>query len=457
MISWLKRKNAEMVARQVISMMDSGAFRSALTNGNILINAQTFSDTRSFADKGYASNVYVYSVISQKATLGASIPWYAYRVKDARKVKAMMTKTVNSKEYNLLKQEAYERVTDHPIQDILDCPNPLQGASEYNSAIFAMKDIAGETFEIHFAPDEYSDKWVRWYQVQPWNMEVEVGQDFLNPIGGYKVLNFGDRGKGFPVGQVLHQKYFNPMDFWRGLSPLQAAIMNVTESNAQQEWGASLAQNHGHVNKVLSIEDMAGSKAPEVKEAIHKQRLDKDMAGLPVVLGNMKGINVIDLAVNMADAKSLERIQLTANQIALAFKWPAELIGDAGQKTHANYEQAIKWAWQSSLLPMLDDRRDELNRFHRKGILEGGKYYIDYDVSDVEALQPEVKELSDRVSNEWRSDLITLEEAREKLNYDTTNLGVMGGMRYSDMRMASFAMQDIERDMKLMDLALKDK
>jgi len=445
------------IASQVVTVMSSQQFKATLNNGGFLYNALSYSDSRSFAEKGYNGNLYVNAVVSSKAGMLASVPWIVYEVKEERKAKHYAKVSYHQNKLNkslkTLRKYAFTEVDGTEANELLEQPNSMQGAKEYNEGVFAMKEIAGETFELGLAPDEANpERFIRMYQLYPWDVEVKIGDSFLNPIDCYKLLTLG-QGRTIPVNQILHQKYFNPMDFWRGLSPIQAGVHAVLENTAQQKWGQALAENNGNLPGVLNFEGLQDGQAAAIKEKIREQKVDFDGAGLPVVTSGTKG-QWLQMAMTQKDAESLNRIKLTAEQISLMFKWPAELV--SGDKKFNNFEMAMKWAWTSSLIPALDDRRDELNRFHHNGLLEGGRFYIDYDVSQIEALQPDLDKVSTRVQAEWRSNLITYGEARERLNYDVDPTDPMNNLRFNEMQMIGFGMAEIERDIINTEKAIKE-
>lgn len=319
----------------------------------------------------------------------------------------------------------------HPANEILEAPNAMQSAKEYNSGIFAMKDIAGETFELGVAPDENSSKFVRMYFMSPWDVEVHPGDDFGNPISHYQHYRFQDLSY-IPKNQVLHSKYFNPDDYWRGLSPLQPAIHSVLQNSSLIEWGQALAERNGYTPSVMTMGEYAdGRVESNVRDKIEAQQRDINKAGVPVIVEGVPDAKMLNFSASMKDAEAIKQIQMSSQQISLALNWPQELAG--GEKKFTNFEQARKYAYQIGIIPMLDDRRDELNRFHHDGLLEGGKYYIDYDLTGVEALQEQADEISKRVIEQWRNDVLTLAETREMLGLEEPD-SRLADLRYSEMR-----------------------
>ena len=422
------------IADRVITLGSQGAFQNITGAHQYIFNARSYSDSHSFAQKGYNGNVYVYGIIKQKSEWAGAVPWKVYEVRDEKALSNYVRKSYlqgnHSKQFQAIRKKAYVLTESHEANEILEEPNSMQSAKEYNSGIFAMKDIAGETFELGVSPDEGGNKFVRMYFMAPWDMKVCPGPDFMNPISHYEHQRF--QGLEYiDRRQVLHSKYFNPDDFWRGLSPMQPAIHSVLQNSSLVEWGQALAEKNGYVPSVLTYADNDERFEQNLRDKIDEQQRDPSKAGTPVTVGNIKDPKVLNFTQSMKDADAIKQIQMSSEQISVAFNWPKELIG--GDKKFSNFEQARKYAYQIGIIPMLDDRRDELNRFHKDGLLEGGKYYIDYDLTGVEALQEQADEISKRVLEQWRMDVLTLAETREKLGLEEPDMR-LADLRYSEMR-----------------------
>lgn len=432
------------IANQVAATIQNRqAFRN-ITGADFVLNARTYSDAQSFAEKGYAGNVYVYGAIKQKSEWAGAVPWRVYEVRDEKALRHYVQKSYRQnkqeKQFKALRRKALELTETHPMNEVLERPNPMQSMKEYNTGIFAMKDIAGESFELGVPADEQSREFLTMYFMAPWDVEIHPGEDFANPIGWYENTKHLSLRR-LPAYQVLHSKYFNPNDYWRGLSPLQPAIHPILTNSSITEWAQATAENNGYTPGLINLGEMGDlTDETNLRDKIEEQKRDPNKSGIPPVIAGFKGANYLSFSQSMRDAEGIKQIQMTAEQIAVALNWPKELLG--GEKKFSNFEQAQRYAYQIGIIPMLDDRRDELNRFHHDGLLEEGKYYIDYDLSGIESLQEQAKEISDRVLAQWRADLITLAEAREMLDLEEPDPR-LADLRHSDMRMNPLAMPDV--------------
>lgn len=83
---------------------------------------------------------------------------------------------------------------------------------------------------------------------------------------------------------------------------------------------------------------------------------------------------------------------------------------------NSNYGEARTSFYQETILPMMDKLRDRLNGWLT--VQYGGELYLDYDKEEIEALQEDRDQLSTRVSAQWNSGILTLNETRKAVGLD---------------------------------------
>jgi phage portal protein BeeE len=117
----------------------------------------------------------------------------------------------------------------------------------------------------------------------------------------------------------------------------------------------------------------------------------------------------------------LEGLKFSGREIAIAFGVPPELIGDNSNKTYSNYGEARMAFYLETVLPLMDFLRDELNNWLTP--LYGDSYYLDYDRDEIEAIQEDRKEVWSRANKSFASGLLTKNEAREMIGYESVEGG----------------------------------
>ncbi len=124
-----------------------------------------------------------------------------------------------------------ERISRHPLLDLLGAPNPLQSGNELIEALFSFLQIAGNAYlEI---VDDASGVPGELYMLRPDRMKIVPGSSGWPIRFEYKV---GGRTHAFPVdaksGQspIVHFRTFHPLDDFYGLSLLEACAFGIEQA-----------------------------------------------------------------------------------------------------------------------------------------------------------------------------------------------------------------------------------
>jgi len=405
----------------------SPILRQYFLNWNSQTPTNVSADLTSFAEKGYAGNAYVHSIVNQISLKCAAIPWVLYRVVPAKAAKFKRYKILShsgykkfSGEVRELKAETLEEVTDHPLNDILHKPNPLMPFPEFIEAVVGFKLVMGNSFVFGVPPQTGDDaNSRRWLQIYPFRADkvTIVGPEYPLPILGYVV---GDRQTKFPPEVMLHIKRWNPLNPRIGLSPLEACFEATRANIAMNEWNYSVTKNMGRLSGVLSVnvDEMTPVMREQIRSEFMARQAGAQNAGVPLITN--AEIDFKEMAINPKDMDWAKGLQMTANQIALAFNWPPELVGDAAQKTRANLREMVSYAYYGTVLPEMDSLRDHLNDFliDPWNEIERVPLYLDYNVEDIEALQEDRQGVFIRTINAYKSGLLTKNQALLAIGYE---------------------------------------
>jgi HK97 family phage portal protein len=261
-------------------------------------------------------------------------------------------------------------LTQHPLIDLLERPNPLQSGSEYMEAVASYLMIAGNAYEE--AVDVNGD--VReLYALRPDRMTVIPSADGL-PIG-YEFSGSNGRKHRWTYDPmqdqppIWHTKFFNPLDNWYGQSPMEAGAYSIDQHNEAMQWMQSLLQNSARPSGAL----VAGAKDGRQLSDDQFQRLKQEMqdqyqgaknAGRAMLLDGgltwqAMGLSPTDMGIEGAKNSA-------ARDVALAFGVPAQLLGIPGDSTYANYQEARRAFWEDTVIPLLNRLIAEKNEWLAK-------------------------------------------------------------------------------------------
>jgi len=347
------------------------------------------------AREGYQKNVIAYRCVRLVSQNAATVPWAVFRGKGQDRV----------------------RLEDHPLVQLLEQPNPMQGGAELFEAIYGFFLIAGNSYIEAVAPEGAAPREL--WTLRPDRMRVIPGHQGIPQAYRYHT---GGQAVDFPVdaldghGPVLHLKSFHPLDDWYGMSPLEAAAASIDQHNDAGRWNAALLQSSGRPSGALVYKpthsDAAGTLTDEQRQSL-KSELEAffsgtENAGRPLVLEG--GLDWREMSITPKDMDWLAGKDVSAREIALAFHVPPQLIGIDGSLTFANFEQARLALFDDAVTPLLDHVKDELN--HWLCPRYGADISVDYDIDRIEAFAPRREKVWARIS---AADFMTINEKRTAL------------------------------------------
>ena len=386
-------------------------------------------DAENQVEKGYLYNPDVYSIINLITTAAKTVKWNVYEVKDEEAAKDFRSQRLDYKSYNpvgfeKLKAQGYEEIKDSSNQlvRILKRPNPLQAWSEWIENVLGYKLITGNSF-IHGVILEngvnarlINEMWAMPAQL----MEIKASKTRI--IEGYELSLSNQMNVIFSPDEVMHLKYWNP-DFstsnehlW-GLSPLKAGARVVRQSNDTYTANAALLQNSG-ASGILSIdpETMTEETASKLQKEYEQKYTGAWNRGKIIMAGAKMDWKQIGLSP--VDLNIIESQKMSLRDLCNIYQVNSSLLNDPDNKTYQNVREARKALYMEKIFPELDSIRDELNRWlvERYNNVKGTKYYIDYDINSVPAIQEDMKLIVDRLWNAW---WLTGNEKRNAMGFET--------------------------------------
>ena len=298
---------------------------------------RTYAD---FAAEGYRKNVIAFRAVRMVSEGAASVPWRLFR--DGRAVET------------------------HPLLDLLDRPNPLQGGNELFEAFYGYLLIAGNAYLE--AVEDSQGQPQELYALRPDRMKLVPGPQgwpvaYLYSVAGKTHRYVVDAARG--LMPILQLKSFNPLDDHYGLSPIEAAAFGIDIHNAAGAWNKALLDNAARPSGALVFEpdDGAGNLTPSqfdrLRTELAEQYQGAANAGRPLLLEG--GLKWQAMSFSPADMDFIESKHVSAREIALAFGVPPMLLGIPGDNTFANYQEANRALWRQTILPLLDKMADALN------------------------------------------------------------------------------------------------
>jgi HK97 family phage portal protein len=217
-----------------------------------------------------------------------------------------------------------------------------------------------------------------------------------------------------PVENILHIKFFNPLNDWYGLSPLQVAAMAVDQHNAISDHNLAILQNGGRPSGCLMVKNGDDGLTEEQREQLRADLQSayagsKNAGKIMVLEGSFEwkemGLSPKDLDFDAGKT-------ITSKEIALAFGIPPSMLEMHENTTFSGYREARLQLWEDTILPLGELIRQEFSSWLSRKF--GEAVEIVFDLDAVHALTSRREILWQKISN---ADFLTANEKREILGF----------------------------------------
>lgn len=312
--------------------------------------------------------------------------------------------------------EELTALADHPLQALLDRPNPKQTGATLREQAVGYYLLSGNLYLEGFGPTSGPNRgrYAEVYAQRPDRIQVLASGDVTDPVLGYRYEANG-RQVDWPADRMLHIKTFNPLDDWYGMAPLRAAARSVDQANAAQAWNTALLQNAGRPSGAFVVKTKLGvDQRQALKDQLRDQYEGQFNAGRPILLENDADWKT--MGQTPVEMDWLKGLNMTKAEIALAFGVPPEFLGIQEAKKYSNYQEARRAFYLETVLPLADMLAEELTNWLTPQY--GPNLVISYDRSKIEALQDDRKVLWERASDAWEKGWVTMDEARGQVGID---------------------------------------
>jgi HK97 family phage portal protein len=238
-----------------------------------------------------------------------------------------------------------ERVPNSPLARMIRRPNDYQSISDflmnatrelYQSGEFfalAIRDGRGDIIELHLMRSRSCFARV-----------AATGEIFYslggNPVVDQRFLSL----VGVPARDVLHVRLHTPVTPLRGESPLLAAALDIAATDAALMQQITFLRNEAKPSIMLATDaTLTREQTAELRAAWDLQTRGENAGGTPILTSGLKPVVVSGKAV---DAQVAELMKMSAENIALAFRVPLQILGIGGTP-YASTELLMQ-SWISS-------------------------------------------------------------------------------------------------------------
>jgi HK97 family phage portal protein len=296
-----------------------------------------------------------------------------------------------------------KRVNHEVIDRLLSFPNPDISAHELWSRWALEIATRGEApFEVTFKNKQPVEFWPH----NPDYVQVRVLKNakIYARVESYHIYQASVADYELEKEEMIHWKFYNPKNPYRGLSPLHALRHATLNDQLAVAWQFYFFKNQARPDYALVV---PGGLTPDERESYERSLADRfglnasDFGvGRPLILEE----GITDIKTFSYAPKDLEWInqrKMTRDEIGGIFGVPRELMF-ADVAKYENLDQAELLTYTLTILPLLKFRDDRLTHYFRLLDLLSPDQAVMTDLSRVWALRRRLKEVFDQSVSLYR-------------------------------------------------------
>jgi len=379
-------KNAikQLFAPEQKDMSDSRTLMQLIDLGN---PGWTESGYTKIANQGYAKNPTAHRCIDLISDAIATLPWI---VRDA----------------------SGNEVESGPIIDLLKRPNPEQGTASFFYEMEMYKLIDGNSFIQAVKPSTSAPKEL--FLLRPDRVKVVPGEYRLPAAFEYRTAKTKTTFEVDALtgdSDVLQIKTANPLNDWRGLSPLSVAMMSVDLFNTGVTWNQKLLKNGARPMGMFSTDqELTAGQRIELKNSL-EQYQGAVNTGKPMITEG--GLKFQSIGLTVVDADFIEGKKSAMIDIASSFGVPPQLAGLTDSSTYNNVKEAKLELYNQVILPEAEIIITEFN--HWLMPMFGDGYELAINMDEIQALQETRNIYWEKIES---ATFLTDNEKRELLGFE---------------------------------------
>lgn len=309
----------------------------------------------------------------------------------------------------------------HPLTRLFRRPNKHMSQSQFwqyvstyidiggNCYIHKVRNVYGQVIELrpyhsgHIVPISESGQWVDFYKYSYEGVEKEIDpRDIIH----------------------LRSYYIDPLNPVLGISPIRAAGINVDTYNELMATLYSYLRNNGVPSGVLSVQQTINAQQAESLKEQFQSNTTGANRGKPVVLPSGMSYTQMGLDVSKMEASSQFKQYETAICSIYRISSAVVMTASAIDSKYSNMQTAFQEYTTLTRVPTWNTWEEQVELAF---VDEYPEVDLEFDVSQVGALQADAT-MQAAVITQFTSNLITVNEARQKLGYSALE---EGGERYS--------------------------
>ena len=353
---------------------------------------------KSLAKEGYKENAIVYRCVNEIANGAAAVRFKVF--------------------------QGDIELEQHPLITLLNRPNPQLAGNEYFQALYSFLLLSGNSYavrsDVNGLPSELHLLRPDRVKISPSKTTIPNGYEYK--VSG-KVVQFYEVDPDTGQSEVKHFKMWNPLDDYYGLSPINAAALDIDQHNLAARHNVNLLNNGARPSGAIVFKPTDESGMSVQLSDVQRQQLQTDLlarfsgtqnAGRPMLLEG--DFDWKEMGLSPKDMDFLQLKNMSARDIALCFGVPAQLVGVPDSQTYNNIAEARLALYEETIIPLMRRVESDMNEWLAP--LYGDDVRLEYDIDAIPAMAERRRLIYQNAIEAVREGIISRNEARERLGLE---------------------------------------
>lgn len=296
----------------------------------------------------------LFAIVQQISIAFASTEWHLYKRTSVRD-KKRRTEILNS-----------------GFMMVWDQPNPFYTGMIFRQTVQMHVDLTGEGFIIL---QKVGNVVIEMWPVRPDRMQpVKHPTKYLT---GW--IYTGPDGEEVPLtlDQVLHIKYPNPDDPYRGRGPVQTVLADIDAARYSAEWNRNFFINGARPGGIIKVDYRMSDK--EFQDFVNRWRSQHQGVSNAHRVAVLENADWVESNFSMTDMQFAELRDLSREVIREAFAFPKPMLGTVDDVNRANAEAGKEIMAENQTIPRLALWKDVVNTWLLPQFANGKLLELDYD------------------------------------------------------------------------------
>lgn len=322
---------AARIARDRLGVQNLSPVPQSLPNESIYMGNSIINGDRAY--RAYGSVGTLFAIVSQIGNAFASVEWHLYRRTSTRDKKRRT------------------EVLNHGFMHVWDKPNDFYTGRLFRETVQQHLDLVGEGVIVLY---RVGGLVVEMWPVRPDRLHpVKHPQKFLT---GYIYLSPSGEEVPLELDDVIHIKYPNPADPYRGMGPVQTVLNDIDAATYSAEWNRNFFINGARPGGVIEVDYRMGDD--EFKSFVNRWRQQHQGVANAHRVAILENATWKDTNFSMTDMQFIEMRNLPRELIREAFAFPKPMLGTVDDVNRANAEAGKTIMAEGQTIPRLGRWKD---------------------------------------------------------------------------------------------------